>query len=121
MGYSYKSLIDDGELIQGDSSDITLFFTDMDTDLSSGNWEAKYTIRSGFDEPAIIERDLPLNTEPIQDIPVNGCFVHQILSSESEQLASGVKYIVTVQIKNTSTGYSGEVAQFKLKIKPQGA
>jgi len=61
-----------------------------------------------------------LNSETIDGIQPNGCFVHQILSSESALLDPSIKYRVTVQIKNIVTGYSGEVAQFKLKIKPQG-
>ena len=120
MAYEYNTLINDGELIQGDSSDITLFFTDMAVDLSGGNWEARYTIRESFEVAPVVERPLPLNTEVIQDIPVNGCFVHQVLSSESALLTPSKKYIVSIQIKNDTTGYSGEIAQFKLKIKPQG-
>jgi len=119
MAYEYNTLIEDGELIQGDSSDITLFFTDMSSDLSDG-WTAKYTIREDFGMPVIVERDLPLNSDEIDGIQPNGCFVHQILSSESSILEVNKKYRVSIQIKNEQTGYSGEVAQFKLKIKPQG-
>ena len=118
MGYKYKSLIDDGELIQGSSSDITLFSTDMAEDLSVG-WEARYTIRESFDTPPIIDRALPLN-EGDEETPPNSAFVHQITPDESNQLESGKKYIVSIQIKNDSLPYSEEVAQFKLKILPQG-
>jgi len=118
MGYTYKSLISDGELVQGSSSDITLFNTDMAEDLSVG-WEARYTIREKFDTPVIIERVLPLNEE-MDGVPANSAFVHQIIPNESQLLTSGKKYIVTIQIKNDTMPYSEEVAQFKLKILPQG-
>lgn len=117
MGYTYKSLISDGELVQGSSSDITLFNTDMASDLSQG-WSASYTIRPNFGEPAIVERDLPLNDE-LPGVPANSSFVHQILPSESQLLSPG-KYIVSIEIRNDSMNYSEEVAQFKLKILPQG-
>lgn len=120
MGYTYKSLITDGELIQGDSSEINLFQTDMATDLSGGIWQASYTIRETYDTPPVIERSLPLNDSEIEGIPVNGCFVHQILASESALLDPSKKWLVSIQIVNGDLGYSGEVAQFKLKIKPQG-
>lgn len=120
MGYTYKSLITDGEIIQGDSSDITLFETDMDTDLSGGVWQARYTIRTDNQTPPIVERSLPLNSEIIDGVPIDGCFVHQILPSESALLTPGTKYLVAIQIVNADLNYSGEVAQFKLKVKEQG-
>jgi len=63
---------------------------------------------------------LPLNDTVIQEVPIYGGFVHQIQPDESALLQAGKKYFVSIQIKNDSIGYSGEVAQFKLKIKPQG-
>ncbi len=117
MGYTYKSLITDGELVQGSSSDITLFNTDMANDLSVG-WEARYTIVEKFGETPLVDRILPLNEEG--DLPANSAFVHQITPSESQALIAGKKYYVSVQIKNDNMPYSEEVAQFKLKILPQG-
>jgi len=120
MAYTYNSLINDGVLIQGSSSDITLFSTDMDSDLSE-NWEARYTIRESFDVsiPPLVERDLPLYVGD-EETPANSAFVHQIIPSESAILEPGKKYIVSIQIKNDNITYSEEVAQFKLKILPQG-
>jgi len=118
MAYLYKSLIGDGVLIQGTSSDITLFETDMAEDLSVG-WQAKYTILLNFGEAPIVERTLPLNEET-ETMPANKAFVHQILPDESALLEAGKKYIVSVQITNDQMPYNGEVAQFKLKILPQG-
>lgn len=120
MGYTYTSLISDGELIQGDSSDITIFSTDMAEDLSGGDWEAKYTIRESFETAPIVEKALPLNDNVSQGVPINGGFVHQILPADSELLTPNKKYMVSIQISNASIGYNAEVAQFKLKIKNQG-
>ncbi len=120
MGYEIETLIDDGELIKGASSPITLFYTDMADDLSGGDWICRYTIISDFGEIPIVERALSLNSEVLDGIPINGCFVHQIVPSESLLLTENTKYIVTVEISNASINYNDEVAQFKVKIKPQG-
>ena len=115
----YKSLMKDDELIRGDSSDINMFSTDMADDLSV-DWEASYTIATSLEnDTPIISRALPLN-DGTDGEPANKYFVFQILPSESVQLEAGTKYYVTVQIKNDSINYNAEVAQYKLKIKPQG-
>jgi hypothetical protein len=119
MGYTYESLIDDGVLVQGTSSDITMFSTSMTSDLSGGDWVASYTISEKRGETPIIQRLLPLNDGTEGETP-NTYFVHQILPSESSQLPAGMKYDVTIEIKNDSIGYNDEVAQFKLKILTQG-
>jgi len=120
MGYEVESLIEDGELVQGASSPITLFYTDMADDLSGGDWVCRYTILDDYGNAPLIDRVLALNSEVIDGIPINGCFVHQILPSESAILTVGTKYHVSVEITNASIDYSDEVAQFRVKIKPQG-
>lgn len=115
----YESLISGGELIMGTSSDIYMFSTDMADDLSNG-WEAKYTIAENLEDPnPLVERALPLN-DGSDGSPENSAFVFQILPHESTILTPGKKYWVSVEIKNGSIQYNAEVAQFRLKIKPQG-
>ena len=115
---AYKSLIRDDELIRGTSSDINMFSTDMAEDLTG--WEATYTISETLEDVnPIIRRDLPLN-DGTDGTPANSSFVHQILPSESSVLIPNNKYWVSIEIRNPSLNYNAEVAQYKLKIKPQG-
>jgi hypothetical protein len=115
----YKSLMKDDDLVRGTSSDINMFSTDMTEDLSVG-WEATYTIAETLEEAnPIIRRALPLN-DGTDGTPANSAFVHQILPHESQMLEPGKKYWVTIEIKNDSIQYNAEVAQYKLKILPQG-
>ena len=109
----------DDELIRGDSSDINMFSTDMASDLSV-DWSATYTIAVALEDNApIVSRALPLNDGTDGEV-ANSAFVHQILPSESILLTAGEKYYVTIQISNPTIDYNSEVAQYKLKIKPQG-
>ena len=114
------SLIEDTELIQGDTSPV-YFFKHPDTIVMDDTWTAKYTISDKMGNTPIIERVLPKNTGgEISVYAVDTRFVFQILESESSQLTSGQKYEVAVQITNSALEYNQEVAQYKLKIKPQG-
>jgi len=116
---AYKSLMKDDELVRGASSDINMFSTDMTSDLSV-DWEANYTIAEALEDPnPIISRALPLN-DGTDGTPAGSAFVHQILPHESSILTPGTKYWVAVEIKNNSIQYNSEVAQYKLKILPQG-
>ena len=79
---AYKSLIQDTELIRGDSSEINMFSTDMADDLSA-DWEAEYTIAETLGESVpLVRRALPLN-DVMGDEPANKYFVHQITPAES--------------------------------------
>jgi len=118
MAYEYISLITDGVLVQGDSSDITMFNTSLANDLSTG-WSARYTISVKRGDTPLVLRDLPLNDGTEGETP-NTFFVHQILPAESAILTPGTKYDVSIQVTNTSLNYNAEIAQFKLKILPQG-
>jgi len=115
---AYKSLMKDDDLVRGTSSDINMFSTDMAEDLSA--WTATYTIAETLEDPnPIISRGLPLN-DGTDGTPANSAFVHQILPHESLVLEPNKKYWVTIEIKNDSIQYNAEVAQYKLKILPQG-
>lgn len=116
---AYKSLMKDDEIIQGDSSDINMFSTDMATDLSVGGWSASYTISESLGAAPIVSRSLPLNDGTDGEV-ANKYFVFQILPAESEGLTVGTKYWVTVQITNASIDYNAEVVQYKLKVRAQG-
>lgn len=116
---TYESKIEDIELIQGDSSNIW-FFGLPDGAILDSNWEAKYTIIDDFGKTPLIERTLPKNsgTGFGDKYTANTKFVFQIYPSESAILSENVKYIVGVEIKNTTIPYRSEVAQFKVKVKP---
>ena len=114
------SLIEDFDLIQGDTSKVW-FFKHPDTIVMGADWTCKYTISDKMGENVIIIRDIPKNTGGEITVYPNGTrFVFQILESESSQLEVGKKYEVAVQITNHNIEYNVEVAQFKIKIKPQG-
>jgi len=114
----YKSLMKDDDLVRGTSSDIYMFSTDMAQDLS--DWEATYTIAETLEDPnPIVRRALPLN-DGTDGTPENSAFVFQILPHESNILTPGKKYWVSIEIKNDAIQYNAEVAQYKLKILPQG-
>jgi hypothetical protein len=96
-----------------------MFSTDMASDLSEG-WEARYTIAETLEDPnPLVDRTLPLN-DGSDGTPENSAFIFQILPHESQILTPNKKYYVSVEIKNDSLQYNAEVAQFKLKILPQG-
>ena len=116
---AYKSLMKDNEIIQGDSSDINMFSTDMADDLSIGGWSASYTIAETLGAVPIVARALPLN-DGTDGAVENSSFVFQILPGESAMLTIGTKYWVTVQITNTNIDYNSEIVQFKMKVKAQG-
>jgi len=109
----------DDDLVRGTSSDINVFSTDMTQDLMV-DWEARYTIAETLENAnPIIDRALPLN-DGSDGTPAGSAFVHQILPHESLVLEAGKKYWVSIEIKNNTIQYNAEVAQYKLKILPQG-
>jgi len=114
---AYESLIEDTEIIQGDSSDIYLFTID-ETELDEG-FTASFTIRKSFSEPAIVSRDLVRN-DGSEGYVAGSQLVFQLKPEDTSLLTVGVKYIVSVEIRNPDISYNAEVAQFKLKILPQG-
>jgi hypothetical protein len=118
---AYISLIDDLELIQGDSSDL-YFIGVKDNRLFFNGWEAEFAIIEDFGLSPIVSRILPINTGVGEGdkYTAGSKFIFQITPTESEQLTAGQKYIVSIRIKNDTIPYSKEIAQFKIKIKPAG-
>lgn len=105
------SLIDNMELIQGDSS--TIFkFGESTGKVLDDNWEASFVIVETDVNTPIISRTLSKDNEKLN-------FIFQILPTDSEILEVGKKYQVAVEIKNETLNFNVEVAQFKLKILPQ--
>jgi hypothetical protein len=105
------SLIDNMDLIQGDSS--TIFkFGESTGKVLDDNWEASFVIVETDVNTPIISRTLSKDNEKLN-------FIFQILPTDSEILEVGKKYQVAVEIKNETLNFNVEVAQFKLKILPQ--
>lgn len=115
---AYESLIDDIELVQGDSSAIWFVGLQDSRQVDDGNWTAQLIISEDFGKNNIITRTLPVNsgTGEGDKYTAGTKFVFQILPSESSQLNSGVKYAVTIEVTNSSIQYNGEIARFKCKI-----
>jgi len=119
---AYESKIEDLEIIQGDSSDIFFLGNSDGSQLDNGDWSAKYTILSDFESSPIVSRDLPLNSgNGTGDTYTTGTkFVFQITPDECSVLTAKQKYIVCIEVRNDTIPYKGEIAQFKLKVLPQG-
>src|SRR5574344_3147793 len=105
------SLIDNMDLIQGDSS--TIFkFGESNSRVLDSDWEASFAIIETDPNTPIVSRTLSKDDD-------NMNFIFQILPSDSAGLEVGKKYQVAIEIKNESLNFNVEVAQFKLKILPQ--
>ena len=119
---AYESKIEDTEIIQGDSSPIYFFGHEENIQLDDGNWIAQYTILTEYGTSPIVSRTLPLNdgTGTGDSYVVGTRFVYQITPDESALLDVGTKYLVSVEIKNDTIPYKGEIAQYKMKVKNQG-
>jgi hypothetical protein len=114
---TYESLIEDFEMVQGDSSPIWFMGLPDGRYLNDGNWSGRYVIALKHGDTPIIDRPLPFNsgTGEQDSYEAGTKFVFQILPSESE-LLTGKKYIVAVEISNDSINYRGEIARFELKV-----
>lgn len=108
---AYTSLIEDSDIVQGDSSEIFTFSESTGAILDS-NWSASFSVIENYGTSPVITRALPKSTDLKS-------FIFQILPSESTQLTAGIKYLVGVQISNSAISYNAEIAQFKLKVLPQ--
>ena len=120
----YESLLDDFEIIVGDSSDI--FMLESPNIDNFEGWEGHVAITENLEEGTpVILRPIPLNEELLNDdgtvkVPANKYFVLQISPDESKLLTSDTKYWFVVQIKNDDLGYKQELIQCRLKAKKQG-
>ena len=117
---AYESLIEDFDLIQGDSSPIWFFGLPDGSSLNDGNWNAQCKIMEDYGKPPLVggPRTLSLNsgTGLGDEYPIGSKFVFQILPSESAQLLPNTKYAIVVEIWNESLNYMCEVARFKCKV-----
>jgi hypothetical protein len=115
---AYSSLIQDREIVQGDSSPIWFVGLQDSRLVNDGNWSAIMIISEDFGKNNIITRDLPINsgTGEGDNYSVGTKFIFQILPNESAQLDAGKKYSVTVEVTNTLINYNGEIARFKAKV-----
>jgi len=121
----YESLIEDFELIVGDSSDVWMF-TSLDVDTFDDDWKAYVAIVEDLDGATpVVLRPLPLNQELLNPDgtikeKANKYFICQISPEESSRLQPDIKYFFIVQISNDTLGYKQELVQCRLKTKKQG-
>jgi hypothetical protein len=115
---AYESLIQDREIVQGDSSPIWFVGLQDSRLINDGVWSALMIISEDFGKNNIITRPLPLNsgTGEGDGYQTGTKFIFQILPTESAQLEAGKKYSVTVEVTNTDINYNGEIARFKTKV-----
>lgn len=115
---NYESLINDIDIVQGDSSAIWFLGLPDDRLLNDGNWTARYVIAETHGATPIVERTLGLNTGSGEgDVyAANTKFVFQILPSESALLTGNKKYIVALEISNNTINYKGEIARFRANV-----
>ena len=114
----YESLIEDRDLVQGDSTPIWFFGLPDGSQLDDGNWNARYIVSDKFGGTQLLNNDLSLNsgTGLGDSYPTGTKFIFQIFPADSAQLTGNVKYDCTVEIWNASINYNGEVARFKLNV-----
>ena len=114
----YESLIEDIDLVQGDSSAIWFFGLPDSSQLDDGNWSARYAVSTKFGAVPIIDNALPLNSgSGLGDDYVAGTkFVFQIIPADSALLDGGKKYDCTVEISNDSINFKNEIARFKINV-----
>lgn len=121
----YKSLLQDFELIVGDSSEV---FTIESPDVLEfdSTWACFMGITEELEGTPLLVRSVPMNAELLAPDgvtilePANKYFVVQIHPEESALLQYDVKYWFVVQIANDTIGYKQEVIQCRLKAKKQG-
>ena len=128
----YESLLEDFELVVGDSSEVYMLqspnvetFNNEDPLLPS-SWECHMGITEELEDTSpILVRPVPLNEELLDEDgtviePAGKYFVVQITPEESMLLEPGIKYWFVVQVKNDELGYKQELIQCRLKAKKQG-
>lgn len=115
---TYKSLIDDFDIVQGDSSAIWFIGHPNGIQLDDGNWNGRVIVAEDFGTNLVVDRALPLNsgTGEGDSYTVGTKFVFQLLPAETLSLTANRKYAVTVELSNTTINYNGEIARFKIKV-----
>jgi hypothetical protein len=127
----YESLLEDFELVVGDSSEVFMLqspnvdsFTPANGDPTA--WKCHMGITEELEDTSpILVRPVPLNEELLDEDgtviePAGKYFVAQITPEESMLLEPGIKYWFVVQVKNDELGYKQELIQCRLKAKKQG-
>jgi len=127
----YKSLLDDFELVVGDSSDVYMLLSPnvnsfAGTPTNVSDWECHMAITEDLEDISpLLVRPVPYNEE-LKDTdgtiiePKGKYFVVQITPGESNLLEYGIKYWFVVQVQNKKLGYRQELIQCRLKAKKQG-
>ena len=130
----YKSLLEDFELVVGDSSevymlesgDVNTFAPEVTTPPTEPKWKCHMAITEDLEDTSpLLVRPVPLNAELLNvdgtiKEPYGKYFVVQISPEESALLTYGTKYWFVVQVKNDELGYKQELIQCRLKAKKQG-
>lgn len=114
---AFESLIEDIDLVQGDSSPIWFFGLPDSSALDGGAWSGRFTISTKFGDVPIVDTVLPFNSGTGQgDSYLAGTkFVFQIIPAESSLLYGNTTYDCAVELTNTSINFNNEVARFKIK------
>lgn len=115
---AYESLIEDIDIVSGDSSPIWFIGLPDGSQLDDGNWSAKYIVTTKFGSSRIIDQALSLNsgTGYGDTYPAGTKFIFQILPADSATLTGGQKYDVAVEITNNAINYNVEIARFKANV-----
>ena len=115
---AYESLIENIDLVQGDSSAIWFFGLPDGRSLDDGNWTGRYVIAPTHGATPIVDEVLSLNSGIGEgDTYTPGTrFVFQILPAHSALLTGNTKYIVAVELSNNSLNYRGEIARFTVNV-----
>jgi hypothetical protein len=115
---AYESLIENLELVQGDSSPIWFFGLPDNSDLDDGNWSARYVVSNKFGGTVFLDKPLLLNSGTgTGDTYAQGTkFIFQILPTDSATLIGGSKYKCTVEITNPAINFNNEIARFELSM-----
>ena len=119
----YESLLEDFEIVVGDSSEIYMVEAPEVGEFSS-DWEAHVAVTTDLEEQPILLRPVPKNLELQEDgeiiEPADKYFVVQLSPTETSILESDTKYWFVVQVKNDVIGYKQELIQCRMKAKKQG-
>ena len=115
---AYESLIEDIDIVEGDSSDIWFIGMPDGRQLDDGLWVARYVIAQNNGSTPIVERNLSVNNGTVEgDTYTAGTrFVFHILPSESALLTGNKKYVVAVELSNDSINFKRELARFTANV-----
>lgn len=115
---AYESLIENIDLVQGDSTPIWFLGLPDGSQLDDGNWNARYIVSDKFGGTQILNNALLLNSGAgTGDTYTAGTkFIFQIIPTDSATLAGGSKYDCAVEVWNTTLTYNAEIARFKINV-----